>query len=379
MFKIENNRDYFYQWDSNQRLVVEDNTITHVHYCNRTAEEAMVVEVYDDGAKRVADVPNILLQDVWSICAYGFCGSCYTKQHKVFKVIERSRPASYIYTETEVLRWETLEEELRAEMEALSSNISDELDRTRQEIYAELREAEAHYANAIKGSVKDTAARISDISPLPHNIKITTAPNAEVKIWDSKNIFDVSSIKGKTVSAYGGTLSCGEDGGITGSGTPTNSVALKSWRIDDLPNELMTFSAHGTFTNLAAVIYLRDKDGNTLTYYGVSTERRSISIKPYEYPNFSHATVEVKRSGNNYEMSGTMYLQLEIGSKSDYEPATTPTTYIAHWDGAIGDIEHTYPSLTFVSDSEVTVEYNRDATAVIEQLTQAIISLGGNV
>lgn len=104
MFKILDGREQFYQWDLNRKLLVQDASITEVHFCNRTEECSLVVEVVDG----VANVPNILLQDNFRIKVYGYDGEA-TKHSATFGVIARSKPADYVYTETEVKRWEDLE------------------------------------------------------------------------------------------------------------------------------------------------------------------------------------------------------------------------------------------------------------------------------
>ena len=111
MFKILDGREHFYQWDLDRKLIVEDASINQVHFCNKTDDESLVVEVYEIDGERVADVPNILLQDVWRICAYGY-DSNYTKHMARFDVVARSKPQSYVYTETEVLNYNTLLERI---------------------------------------------------------------------------------------------------------------------------------------------------------------------------------------------------------------------------------------------------------------------------
>lgn len=113
LFKIENNRLSFYQWDLNQRLIVEDDSITEVHFCNKTGDCSLVCEVYEEDDKRLVDVPNILLQDNWTIRVYAYCKN-YTKIEKKINVLPRSKPADYVYTETELKRYEDLEERLAA-------------------------------------------------------------------------------------------------------------------------------------------------------------------------------------------------------------------------------------------------------------------------
>ena len=102
MFKIYDGRTDFYQWDLDRKLIVSDPTINEVHFCNKTGDCSLVVEVYEEDGLRLANVPNILLQTDWPIRVYGFCGDCYTKISATFKIIARTRPADYIYTETDV-------------------------------------------------------------------------------------------------------------------------------------------------------------------------------------------------------------------------------------------------------------------------------------
>ena len=98
MFRILDGRETFYQWDINQKLIVDDASIEEVHFCTRACSEALVVKVIDG----LAAVPNILLQKAFDLKAYAYTGEDYTKVCETFKVIERNKPADYIYTETEV-------------------------------------------------------------------------------------------------------------------------------------------------------------------------------------------------------------------------------------------------------------------------------------
>lgn len=118
MFKILDGRQAFYQWDIDQRVVVEDRSITQVHYCNRTDDCALICECYELDSLWVADVPNILLQDNWRIRVYAYDG-CATRHEQRFDVIARSKPDTYVYTETEVLNYETI----KAQMDRIDSNI----------------------------------------------------------------------------------------------------------------------------------------------------------------------------------------------------------------------------------------------------------------
>lgn len=111
MFKIYDGREHFWQWDLNQKLIVEDPEINEVHFCNRTDDCSLVVEVYEYEGMRVADVPNVLLQDDWKIKVYAYSVD-HTKHEASFKVATRSKPADYIYTETETKTWDDLEKKI---------------------------------------------------------------------------------------------------------------------------------------------------------------------------------------------------------------------------------------------------------------------------
>ena len=98
MFTLLDGRECFYQWDSNVQLVVSDPTVNEVHFCNRTDDCSLVVEVKD----RLVNVPNILLQSDYPIRVYAFCTN-FTKVERIFKVCRRSKPADYLYEETDIL------------------------------------------------------------------------------------------------------------------------------------------------------------------------------------------------------------------------------------------------------------------------------------
>lgn len=111
MFYILDGRSHFYQWDIDRKIVVKDNSITQVHFCNRTDDCSLVCEVYELDGLRVADVPNILLQDDWRIYVYAY-DSKHTKFCEVYEIVKRSKPADYVYTETETLNFNTLLERM---------------------------------------------------------------------------------------------------------------------------------------------------------------------------------------------------------------------------------------------------------------------------
>lgn len=103
MFKIADGREYFYQWDLDRQIIVEDSSIVEVHFCNRTDECSLVVDVVDG----LANVPNIILTNSFDVRVFGYDGKA-TLHDEVFKVKPRTRPADYVYTETEARKFDEL-------------------------------------------------------------------------------------------------------------------------------------------------------------------------------------------------------------------------------------------------------------------------------
>lgn len=113
MFKLQDGREHLYQWDLDRYIIVEDPNICEVHFCNRTSDCSLVVEVKDG----LAAIPNIILQEARPIRVYAYVDDKYTLTEQQFAVKSRTRPADYVYTETEVKSYEYLDAKL-SEIEA---------------------------------------------------------------------------------------------------------------------------------------------------------------------------------------------------------------------------------------------------------------------
>ena len=114
----------FQQWDENRKLEVLDSRCTQVHFANANSELALVCPVVEEKGIRVVAVPNILLQEALELVAYltqtdaDGRTTLYTAR---FQVLPRKQPENYVYTPTQVLRYEQLEQWLR-ELEQRSVN-----------------------------------------------------------------------------------------------------------------------------------------------------------------------------------------------------------------------------------------------------------------
>ena len=129
MFRIYDGRDHFWQWDLNQKLIVEDPTINEVHFNNRADKDSLPVEVYEENGLRLANVPNILLQEDLKIKVYGYSVD-HTKHEAWFYVTTKSKPADYVYTETEVINYNSLLDKINGKVDKsdiLTEVITDEV------------------------------------------------------------------------------------------------------------------------------------------------------------------------------------------------------------------------------------------------------------
>lgn len=158
LFKIADGRTCFYQWDLDQQINVDNPDISEVHFCNGTSDCSLVVRVVDGAA----NVPNILLQIARSIRVYAMQDD-HTCAESVFAVRQRTKPADYVYTETEVKRYEDLEKKI-------------------EEVRKSIPSVPVKSVNGKTGEVQLSA---SDVGALPSNTPIPgayTLPTASAEV-----------------------------------------------------------------------------------------------------------------------------------------------------------------------------------------------------
>lgn len=101
IFKIYDGRTNFWQWDTNQKLIVLDDNVTEVHFSNRNMTHSIKKDVYENNdGLRVCNVPSDLLQLPRNLVAYG-CNNGSTVKSVKFAVLERPMPNDYIADKNE--------------------------------------------------------------------------------------------------------------------------------------------------------------------------------------------------------------------------------------------------------------------------------------
>lgn len=222
MFRIADGRDAFFQWDLNRQIAVEDAAIKELHFCNKTDECSLVVGVVDG----LANVPNLLLTTSWDVRVYGFTDE-YTKIEKRFKVLPRTKPSDYVYTETEVKNYDNLTLQIQGAT-GLAQHAQDTADEAMAVANAttkELNLAKHHLGNAVRGwteiKVGVDGCAVGDLSPISH---YPTIANLDVQY---KNFLGIKA--GYKETQNGLTISLQSINGIWGyniKGTATTPTTF---------------------------------------------------------------------------------------------------------------------------------------------------------
>lgn len=328
MFKIFDGREHFYQWDIDRKLILSDQTITEVHFCNKTDDCSLVCEVYEQDGLRLVNVPNILLQESWDIRAYAYCGSCYTKQSARYKVIARSKPADYVYTETEVLNWEAMqryvEDATTKALEGitgLTEGVADKIvSNASGEIVALTDSANAPIESlAIYGKTTQAA------EPTPETPQelVSAGADGDIKVNITRKNLCYNTFLKIGENFRGILWEQREDGSIVANGTATS---------DSYCNNANNYISKGTYTfsgspagaswNTYFMYFsFKDLNGNQLFSKGVMEKPETITLDKDCLLDISiniHAEIPVSNL--------VFKPQIEVGTvATEYEPYQEPT------------------------------------------------------
>lgn len=95
---LDDGRTELWQWDTGRKIVVDDKSVSEVHYSKYSSTQAITREVINGKA----EIPNFLLQDTHAVTAYAYSGSIengYTMAEKTFNVVKKPKPDNYVETE----------------------------------------------------------------------------------------------------------------------------------------------------------------------------------------------------------------------------------------------------------------------------------------
>ena len=95
---LDDGRTELWQWDTGRKIVVDDKSVSEVHFSKYSSNQAITREVVNGKA----EIPNFLLQDTYAVTVYAYSGSAengYTMAEKTFNVAKKPKPANYVETE----------------------------------------------------------------------------------------------------------------------------------------------------------------------------------------------------------------------------------------------------------------------------------------
>lgn len=139
IFKIYDGRTNFWQWDTGQKLIVLDDSITEVHFSNRDMNHSIQRNVYELNGQRVCNIPDIVLQLPRNLVAYAYVNdgtSSHTVKSVKFAVVKRPIPEGYVMDQGEAM------DEIRRRLEILENTLKD-IDLGKKELMKFLSVAEA--------------------------------------------------------------------------------------------------------------------------------------------------------------------------------------------------------------------------------------------
>jgi len=234
------------------------------------------------------------------------------------------------------------------------------------------------HANAILGKTESTAVCLDDISPLAHRVKVKVSgvddPTAVTVTKCGKSLFDLSAFDVTRTSLWNGMGTYVKADNFIGK---TMYYQRKASFLDTNDGEQFYVAVRFCDENKVAIPGARIHLGAEVKATSVSNTSKVYFTVPEgtHYIAFGYACFLY--NGGSMTIYDSM---VEFGGYTEYEPYSAET-FTPNADGTL-EIPSQSPIMTLYSDTagvNIECEYNKDSNKVIEKLTNAIISLGGNV
>lgn len=296
----------------------------------------------------------------------------------VYNVLEDGMNYAWNGTSYDALGGEHRDIEARTEIDALEKRVS-----TIEEESGNKPDLSA-YANALKGNASGEVIGITDISPIEHNLGVKLSSDTITDFSTTTlNVLGKNLINADKF-VRGNIFVKNADGSYTftkvdGSNRSTNYAKFNF----NIPTGSTLSISVDEIEGDAGEIVIQGhcKDDSYPSFGTLSQTKKVQKIK------LTNELVEIRFYFNQSVTNGVYFnikgIQLEIGeSATEFEEYIEPTSYIPNADGTVEGVKSIYPNTTLTTDTSgvlVECEYNKDTNKVIENLVNAIISLGGNV
>lgn len=243
---------------------------------------------------------------------------------------------------------------------------------------AEALKAERTYANnsfsgALHGSASGEAVRLTDVSPIEHEIKI--------KLTAESNHSDFSGV---TLKRYGKNLlpypykNTNIDYTFNGINYKVKSDGTVV--LNGTANEQSYFILAGLVLNKGVYYLSGCPSGGQGSTYSIYFQYDNFSYYKADYGSGVKIDINEKKNcavaitiGKNTAVSNLIFKpMLEVGSKlTDFEERRTAVAYTPAADGTVTGVTSISPDMTFLSDTDgiiINAEYNKDLNKAISEL-----------
>lgn len=243
---------------------------------------------------------------------------------------------------------------------------------------AEALKAERTYANnsfsgALRGSASGEAVRLTDVSPIEHEIKI--------KLTAESNHSDFSGV---TLKRYGKNLlpypykNTNIDYTFNGINYKVKSDGTVV--LNGTANEQSYFILAGLVLNKGVYYLSGCPSGGEGSTYSIYFQYDNFSYYKADYGSGVKIDINEKKNcavaitiGKNTAVSNLIFKpMLEVGSKlTDFEERRTAVAYTPAVDGTVTGVTSISPDMTFLSDTDgviINAEYNKDLNKAISEL-----------
>lgn len=243
---------------------------------------------------------------------------------------------------------------------------------------AEALKAERTYANnsfsgALRGSASGEAVRLTDVSPIEHEIKI--------KLTAESNHSDFSGV---TLKRYGKNLlpypykNTNIDYTFNGINYKVKSDGTVV--LNGTANEQSYFILAGLVLNKGVYYLSGCPSGGEGSTYSIYFQYDNFSYYKADYGSGVKIDINEKKNcavainiGKNTTVSNLIFKpMLEVGGKlTDFEERRTAVAYTPAVDGTVTGVTSISPDMTFLSDTDgiiINAEYNRDLNKAISEL-----------
>ena len=290
-----------------------------------------------------------------------------------------------IITQNKVESLENKQTSMEASQVSLLARV-DEISETQSNLDGEVKNLDTKIkgfnslvANALKGKARGDNIALTDVSPIEHEMKVSVSSKNLLKF----PYFDGGAGFVKTINGI--TFTVNDDGTVTANGTATGQayfvinkriLSVGTYFLSGTPknnSNCITYFANGDYSLYRADI------GNGIAVTTTKEETFSVAISLPKGATVSNMIFKPQLELGTLATSYAPYV--DVSKAKLIKQGTETVQYPISADGTVEGVKSTYPTTTLTIDTEnviIKAEYNRDINKAFEELTKAIISLGGN-